>query len=106
MYRIAEYIPHEIRTKVAEMNYEYHPVIHLRTTEDGFCPLGAVLRELMPNYTSSCPLPSFVSDGFYYLGITFYKDDCYAQAYQFIKDWDSGEITDLRSAFGVENDIN
>lgn len=101
-YRIADVIPLEARRAAAEATYRK------RRTDEGFCPLGVILHELVAmgkakeppsGYEKAPPASIFAR------AIVGRPDrGVWNDAWEFIGDWDTGKIryADLAKALGVD----
>ena len=119
MYEIAKYIPLAAREYAAGQTYARPPICAhcghrtdeerdayetttetrgIPQTDDGCCPVGVMLRYTSAaspgdlTYPPGFPEPEYIVR---YTGCTM------EAARHFTMDWDAGEITDLRVAFGL-----
>ena len=100
-YAIADYIPLEAREYAA--GHTYHVAF-------GYCPMGRVLETLGDVILAMIPQRSFRERPAPYEFVTAFRatspevcaNALSRHAFDFIRGWDAGEITDLRAALGLE----
>jgi hypothetical protein len=119
MYEIARYYPRDVLEQVAAKSFRGVSVPRLEEGDATYCPLGyanTLLRERYPHHFESVdewevedlfdgvPGSDQVADVLKTLANGDghpYADELVPAALTFITDFDNGQITDLRAAFGL-----
>lgn len=102
-YAIAQYLTDEQKQRACEAVYVPLKVDGRLPRANGCCPLGVAL---WPGESAACPIPYGVFDQLISLRQAENTHQDYAAVIDgasiFIANWDSGRITDLYAALGVE----
>lgn len=101
-YAVADYLPLEARKAACEATYRPRRRSRRRLTDIGRCPLGVALHTMDPGCLSCVPNAHTVTQELIRDGID--RDQLSKAADAFINGWDSGRITDLYDALGVDRE--